>query len=189
LGGSEYIKVMHGLVAGKPPVLDLELEGSVQNAVREAVRAGLLSSAHDCSEGGVAVALAESCILGKASENGYASNPPVGADVHIRPSSNEDPAASRTTSLSPGIGATVALDDDLPAVASLFSETQSRILVSCSPTNTEALLDLLQQHDVPWSVIGETGGDSLIIEDKVALPLASMAAAYDDTLEQLVSGV
>ncbi|NLY29278.1 MAG: phosphoribosylformylglycinamidine synthase subunit PurL [Firmicutes bacterium] len=64
LGGSEYLNVIHGLVAGRPPQLDLELEKRVQDLCLAAIREGLLSSAHDCSEGGLAVNLAESCILG-----------------------------------------------------------------------------------------------------------------------------
>jgi phosphoribosylformylglycinamidine synthase len=64
LGASEYIKVIHGLVAGKPPSLDLQLENDVQSAIREAVSCRLLQSAHDCSEGGLAIAIAESCIAG-----------------------------------------------------------------------------------------------------------------------------
>lgn len=64
LGASEYIKVVHGLVAGRPPALDLELEGAVQAAVRTCVCERLLSSAHDLSEGGLVVALAECCIAG-----------------------------------------------------------------------------------------------------------------------------
>ncbi|HLB28947.1 MAG TPA: AIR synthase-related protein, partial [Dehalococcoidia bacterium] len=63
LGGSEYLKEMHGLVAGRPAI-DLEHEARVQTAVLEAHRQGLLSSCHDCSEGGLAVALAEACIAG-----------------------------------------------------------------------------------------------------------------------------
>ncbi len=62
LGGSEYLKVVHGQVAGKPPAVDLVLERGVQRTCRLAVREGLLSSAHDVSEGGLAVALAECCI-------------------------------------------------------------------------------------------------------------------------------
>ena len=65
LGGSEYLKVEHGLVSGRPPALDLELERDVQAAVRDAIRAVLVKSAHDCSEGGIAVALAESCLAGE----------------------------------------------------------------------------------------------------------------------------
>jgi phosphoribosylformylglycinamidine synthase len=59
LGGSEYLKVVHGLEAGAPPAIDLELEKRTQDFLLEAIEAGLLRSAHDLSEGGLAVALAE----------------------------------------------------------------------------------------------------------------------------------
>ena len=61
LGGSEYLRVVHGRTAGMPPPLDLQLEKAVQSAVRAMVRAGLLRTAHDASDGGLAVALAEMC--------------------------------------------------------------------------------------------------------------------------------
>jgi phosphoribosylformylglycinamidine synthase subunit PurL len=61
LGGSEYLKTVHGKIAGMPPPLDLAREKAVQAAVREGVRAGVVRSAHDCSDGGLAVALAEMC--------------------------------------------------------------------------------------------------------------------------------
>lgn len=64
LGGSEYLKVAHGRVAGTPPAVDLALERGVQRTCRAAVEAGLLSSAHDVSEGGLAAALAEACMGG-----------------------------------------------------------------------------------------------------------------------------
>jgi phosphoribosylformylglycinamidine synthase len=63
LSGSEYLEVMHGAVGGVPSI-DLELEVRVQRLCREAVEQGLLRSAHDCADGGLAVALAESCIEG-----------------------------------------------------------------------------------------------------------------------------
>ena len=59
LGGSRYLKVSHGLKIGPPPHVDLAHEIKVQNAVRDLIREGLVQSAHDCSEGGLAVALAE----------------------------------------------------------------------------------------------------------------------------------
>lgn len=65
LGGSEYLKVIHNLVKGMPPQIDLLKEQAVQNACREAIKKELLSSAHDCSDGGLAISLAESCIKGK----------------------------------------------------------------------------------------------------------------------------
>src|SRR5437870_5621209 len=61
LGGSSYLKVCHGLKVGPPPHVDLAYEIKVQNAVRDLIREGLIKSAHDCSEAGLAVALAESC--------------------------------------------------------------------------------------------------------------------------------
>ena len=63
LAGSEYLSVMHGLTAGQPHI-DLDLERRVQETCREAIRQGLVISAHDCSDGGLAVALAECCIMG-----------------------------------------------------------------------------------------------------------------------------
>ncbi|TET42022.1 MAG: phosphoribosylformylglycinamidine synthase II, partial [Dehalococcoidia bacterium] len=63
LGGSEYLDVVHHLVKGKPTI-DLALERRVQRCCLEAIRRGLIKSAHDCSDGGLAVAIAESCIVG-----------------------------------------------------------------------------------------------------------------------------
>jgi len=64
LGASEYLWALHGRLAGALAPLDLGVERRVQSALRAAIGAGLVLSAHDCSEGGVAVALAESCITG-----------------------------------------------------------------------------------------------------------------------------
>jgi phosphoribosylformylglycinamidine synthase len=64
LGGSEYLAIIHGVVAGKPPKVDFDLERRVQKVCRDGIRAGWIRSAHDCAEGGLAVALAESCIAG-----------------------------------------------------------------------------------------------------------------------------
>jgi phosphoribosylformylglycinamidine synthase len=64
LGGSEYLMLEHGMVAGRPPALDLSRERAVQRLMLTAAENGLLHSAHDCAEGGMLVALAESCMLG-----------------------------------------------------------------------------------------------------------------------------
>ncbi|MEX2425594.1 MAG: AIR synthase related protein, partial [Thermomicrobiaceae bacterium] len=69
LGGSEYLDEVHGRTAGAPPKIDLQLEAQVQRAVRELISASLVSVAHDTSEGGLAVALAESCIQGSVGIN------------------------------------------------------------------------------------------------------------------------
>ncbi len=74
LGASHYVLAIHGKKAGLPPKLDYDRELAVQEGVRVAIRSGLVQSAHDCSEGGLAVALAESCMSGPS---------PLGARVEI----------------------------------------------------------------------------------------------------------
>ncbi len=159
LGGSEYLKVVHSLVAGRPPALDLELEGAVQAAVRQCVQERLLSSAHDLSEGGLAVCLAECSIAG-------------------------------------GKGANVVLDDDLAPHESLFAESASRILVSVDPAHVEEVFDVLLQHEVPYSVIGEVGGTRFSVDTIVAgeqravieVSLDEIGVVYNTALECLVRG-
>jgi phosphoribosylformylglycinamidine synthase len=62
LGGSEYLAVVHGTIAGMPPIVNFDLEKQVQAACRVGIQKGWIRSAHDCAEGGLAVALAESCL-------------------------------------------------------------------------------------------------------------------------------
>lgn len=149
LGGSEYLLVEHETVAGMPPALDIEVEVAVQKAVRDAIGAGLLKSAHDCAEGGIAVTLAESCMAG-------------------------------------GIGAEVHLHDDVHPVASLFGETQSRIVVTVAETDADALVERLVAAEVPYSVIGTVGGERLAICERLDVSLDELRDAYEPTLERLV---
>jgi len=104
-GGSEYLKVIHGRVDGKPPRLDLEVETAVQDLLRRAAARGLLRSAHDLADGGLGVALAES-LFGPLGEM---------------------------------MGASIALETRRRAEAVLFSESQSRILVSVAPREASEL--------------------------------------------------
>jgi phosphoribosylformylglycinamidine synthase II len=80
LGASSYLSLIHGLEAGRPPELNLELEKQVQQAAATLIQEKLAVSAHDCAEGGLAIALAECCIAGK-----------IGAEIalveNLRPSS------------------------------------------------------------------------------------------------------
>ncbi|MBU4346829.1 MAG: phosphoribosylformylglycinamidine synthase subunit PurL [Candidatus Omnitrophica bacterium] len=74
LGGSEYLKTIHGLKKGRAPGVDLQLEKSVQKTTFQAIERGLVQSAHDCSEGGLAVSLAESCISNPVKKLGAVIN-------------------------------------------------------------------------------------------------------------------
>ena len=64
LAGSEYLELVHGLVEGQPNI-DLDLEVAVQRACRELISSGVVKSAHDCSDGGLAVAISECAISGR----------------------------------------------------------------------------------------------------------------------------
>jgi phosphoribosylformylglycinamidine synthase len=75
LGGSEYLKVVHGLVAGDAPRIDLAREKALQRSLLEAIRNGWIASAHDVAEGGLTIALAESSIAGR--EN------PIGVEINL----------------------------------------------------------------------------------------------------------
>src|SRR6185436_2522092 len=103
LGGSAYLQRIHGRKTGLPPRIDLEREKELHSALRSLIYGGGIKSAHDCSEGGLAVAIAECCI-----SNQVARETPrlLGAEIDL---------------------STIA-DERLDAL--LFGETQSRIIIS-----------------------------------------------------------
>jgi phosphoribosylformylglycinamidine synthase len=74
LDASQFLLILHGRKEGRPPQTDLAAEVAIQQTLRDAIREGLIRSAHDCAEGGIAVALAECCISGEQ---------PVGADITL----------------------------------------------------------------------------------------------------------
>ncbi|WP_314001438.1 phosphoribosylformylglycinamidine synthase subunit PurL [uncultured Paenibacillus sp.] len=127
LGGSELQYAVHGRTEGRPPALDLDLEKRVLGGVLGAIQKGLVASAHDLSEGGLAVALAESCISGG------------------------------------GLGATVNISTGLRPDVALFSESQSRILLSAKPEKAGELKDWLANQGVTHTEIGIVGGSSLTV--------------------------
>jgi len=133
LGGSEYLKVAHGLVRGRPAAVDLDRERALQRLLVDAARDGLLRSAHDCAEGGFAVTLAECSV-----ESGG-----VGARVEL-------PAPAGP-------------DDRFALVRALFGEAPSRVVVSALPEERDRLLARARAFSVPASVIGHTGGERLTI--------------------------
>jgi phosphoribosylformylglycinamidine synthase len=154
IGASEYLKVVHGRVDGKPPRLDLETEAAVQELLRAAAARGLLRSAHDLSDGGLGVALAES-LFGPLGET---------------------------------IGASVALETRRRADAVLFSESQSRILVSVAPDEAEELERLADEALVPLSRLGVTGGDRLEVrvngERAISRSVEALREAWWSSIER-----
>ncbi|TMP96015.1 MAG: phosphoribosylformylglycinamidine synthase subunit PurL [Verrucomicrobia bacterium] len=157
LGGSHYVKVCYGMKIGPPPHVELELEVMVQNVVRDLIRGGLVKSAHDCSEGGLAVALAESCF-----------NPAglLGADIKL-----ENCGGSR---------AGCAGDTPASTEAALFNESQSRIVISVAPTNLRRAMSFLRGRSVPFEQLGKVGGDELCIQVNDETFRWLVADLYDD---------
>src|SRR5262245_32867459 len=155
LGGSRYLKVCHGLKMGPVPQLDLAHEIKTQNAVRDLVLAGLVKSAHDCSEGGLAVALAECCF-----------NPErfFGAEVDC---SHGPAGRPKKTSHS-------------DVATMLFNESQSRIIISVAAEDVEKTTSLLGERDVLFQQLGNRGGDELQIRIDQQTLRWRVAEIYDD---------
>jgi phosphoribosylformylglycinamidine synthase len=105
LGASEYLARVHGVVAGAPPTCDLDAEKRLVDTLLAC--AGLLSSAHDCSDGGLAVALAECCVMNREQMHG--------ARVDLSPWSA---MPLRTLLFGEGQGRAVVSTSDAPAVLS-----------------------------------------------------------------------
>ncbi len=129
LGGSEYLSFIHKKEEGLPPLLDIELEKKIQAACHTAIDVGVVKSAHDLSEGGIGVALAECCILGN-----------IGAAVHF--------------------------EEEIASHSLLFSETQSRILLTIDPENIFAISDICMLLKVPFKILGKVQGKKYIIQHK-----------------------
>jgi len=169
LGGSRFLKVCHGKKSGPPPHVDLAHEIDVQNAVRDLIRAGVVQSAHDCSEGGLAVALAECCFNPKQR---------FGANVDL-----ENCSGGR---VGPDAGGTPASTEEI-----LFNESQSRVVISVAPENVNKTISILsalrtgssggeRERGLPFRQLGKVGGDKLRIQignQKFAWPIADL---YDD---------
>jgi phosphoribosylformylglycinamidine synthase subunit PurL len=134
LGGSEYLATVHDLVRGLPPKLNLDVEKALQHLIVELAAERLIRSAHDCSDGGLAVTLAECCF-----DTGGA-----GAEVSI-------------DALNAG------RDSRLNDAVALFGESASRVVVSVSPDNVTEILQRAALAGVLARVIGETGGNRLRI--------------------------
>jgi len=153
IGGTQYLFEIHGKRAGVTPRLDLKKEVNLHKAILKAGKAGLLSSAHDLSDGGLAVALAEACL----SETGKS----LGAEVWSYGALGEK---------------TVRND------AVLFGESQSRVLVSLPQAKQKAFEKILGEFSVPNAFIGVVGGKRLKIMNLIDLSVEEVERAYRNAI-------
>jgi phosphoribosylformylglycinamidine synthase II len=153
LGGSEFQYVIHQVTEGKPPEIDLNVEKRLQDTLLKAIQEGFIASAHDLSEGGLAVTLAECCIM---------SN----------------------------LGAQVVVTTDLRDDIALFSESQSRVLVSVKPENLDAMLHWVASQGVPYQVLGTVEGNELVIRNHekeiVRSSVKQLAYTWKEALSSLM---
>ena len=177
MDGSEYQKIAYGRVEGRVPDVDLQLEAKLQSKVRAAIAARLVKSAHDCAEGGLAVALAECCIA--AGSNGGAQwaepEPPVGregrwlgADVDLGAAADVTGAAGR-------------------ADLALFGEAPTRVVLTCAPELLGPLEEVLGglAHRVVGRVTGTHLRCTMDSRELVAVPVSELSSAYESLPQRL----
>lgn len=157
IGGAEYLYVTADLVAGEPPSVDLEGEKRLQQAMLSMIHEGLVTAAHDCSQGGLACTLAEMAL-------GDGENP---------------------------LGVAAGIDEELRPVVSLFGESQGRIVVSCDPASTDALLGTAERYHVPAQRIGsvvdaESGFELRVRDASVSAALGDMSEAYFQAIPKIM---
>ncbi len=139
LGGSAWLQCLRDLKTGAPPRCDMEKERQLHNTLRGFIECGLIKSAHDCSEGGLAVALAESCISQQ-----IARETPrlIGANIDM----------------------SFAVADSTRLDALLFGETQSRVIVSVAPLDVVKVVERAKILGVSAAKIGVVGGSELALK-------------------------
>ncbi|MGI8655347.1 MAG: phosphoribosylformylglycinamidine synthase subunit PurL [Pyrinomonadaceae bacterium] len=157
LSVSEYAAIIEGRtidemieMGADVPVLDLSREKGVQQACLRATEAGLLRSAHDCSDGGLAVAISECCFssLNRGS---------IGADIELRGESHGELHSEMHTEIHGEQSGALSI------TAHLFSESPSRIVVSFGADALEAVKEIALQENCPLTILGRTGADYLRI--------------------------
>ena len=150
LGGSEYLSTMHGNVAGRPPDLDLKREAALQKLIIKLIRDGCIESAHDCSEGGLAIAIAE-CTFDTGG---------LGVTVELTPVAMPEAGAFVTN-------------------ATLFGESPSRIVISVPSRHLDTVMSAANDAAVPVREIGRVGGDRIRISVHGQLEIDTRVAAAE----------
>jgi len=160
---SEYSKAIAGIVAGEPPAIDLAAEKRLQDCLVALATEGAVESAHDISDGGLAVTLAESCFASAGA--GLASS---------------------------ALGAIVSLEDAAPAESVLFGENGARAVVSVSPAKLARVLESARQYNVAARELGKvTREGSFRIEHKgstvIDSPLEILRDVWVHSLERALT--
>src|SRR6266852_2543339 len=136
---SEYSKATAGIVAGEPPAIDLAAERRLQDCLVALATESAIQSAHDISDGGLAVTLAECCFASVVAGLQTGSSPAASGSAHL--------------------GANIKIDGDAPADFALFNERGARAVVSVKPSSLAAVLDTARQYQVAAREFGQVTRD------------------------------
>jgi phosphoribosylformylglycinamidine synthase len=158
LGGSAFLQVVHEKKTGTPPPCDLEQARTLHTTLIGLIQSGVIKSAHDCSEGGLAVAVAECCISQQVARE---TPRLIGASIDL---SLLGAAAS---------GPAARLD------ALFFGETQSRVVISCKASDAVKVVERAKLLGVPSVRLGTVGGDKLVIKTVAAESSTALAELHD----------
>jgi phosphoribosylformylglycinamidine synthase len=164
LGGSALWAELLDTLAGAPPPIDLAAERALQDFLVTAAARGHLRSAHDCADGGLAVALAECCM------GGPWANGTLGAEVDLGGHA-----------------------DDVPDLGWLYGEDAGRVVISVAPEDTLTMQRLAGAHGVPChllGVVGAPGGDLVIRrgESRWSWSTGRLRAIYHDAIPRRMAG-
>jgi phosphoribosylformylglycinamidine synthase len=181
MGGSAYWTYVRDFVGGEQPPVDLDAERALQRLLAEAARRKLLHSAHDCSTGGLAVAVAEAAIGGPYAIHGY------GAEIDLSAWPTRPLAHSQRAGGPVGQGDS----EDIPF---LYGEDGGRAVVTCDPTHQGALLSLAGELGVPALVAGTVGparGELVIARNgrRYAWPVENLRTTYYSAIPRRMSHV
>jgi phosphoribosylformylglycinamidine synthase len=163
---SEYAKRIHGIVAGAPPPVDLAAEKRLIECLVKLASAGAVKSAHDVSDGGIAVTLAECCFAATR--------------------------AQQAAPLHPHLGAAVKLDGGEPIEDALFGERGARAVVSCAPASLARVKAIARECGVSARKIGVVAHTEFRIEHVgqavIASDLAALHDAWANSLKRTLKG-
>ncbi len=174
LAGSEYLKEIHGVIGGRLSI-DLPLEERVQRAALAAIRQNIATACHDCSDGGLAVALAEMCLAAPVAQ------PLVAQRLQVRPapSGAADGCALGLDASNAALG--LRLD------AALFGEAQSRIIVALPPERRAALVAIARGLDIPFAHIGRVTSAGRLRLGPLDVSLDELRDAHEGGLERALT--
>ena len=163
IGGSEYLAACHSLVAGLPPALELEEAAALVDFLVEGAADGAFASAHDVSDGGLAVTLAECAVR--------AEGGPLGCTVDL----DAAPAGA-----------------DVSAAARWFGESHSRVVLTCRPGEGERIAAHGRRHGVPVARVGVVDGPDSPCRlsgagHAIAPPAAELARIYEEAIPRRMS--